>query len=185
VRVLPRTRLTRFALAVLTVAGLATLAVFLSCPGEARYLGRPTSGWAARLLRGIHFPDGAVCDLVVSRDAAGWVQTGFWWGTWRSVTNHLLIRDPGVAGEVTQRLIGGDPAAVPVLLQLLGRPEPVVRRAAALGLARVGERHPDALPALLTLVEDTDKVVRAIARDSVKQDDNDEARVAGVAGQAP
>jgi hypothetical protein len=60
-------------------------------------------------------------------------------------------------------LLNGDPAAVPVLLELLADPDPAIRADAAEGLGRVGPAAVSAVPALLAAVQDEDGRVRCEA----------------------
>jgi hypothetical protein len=66
------------------------------------------------------------------------------------------------AGEklVDFPLLVGDPAAVPVLVELLGSREPQVRLIAAQGLWMIGEQALPAVPALLRRLDDKDEAVR-------------------------
>jgi HEAT repeat protein len=84
-----------------------------------------------------------------------------------SPVSHALAKAIGLKVDgrnlVFGQLLDGDPASVPVLIELLGCPEPRIRRAATWGLGFVGTRHPAALPALRALVRDEDSQVREIA----------------------
>src|SRR4051794_29783276 len=119
-RLLPKSRRGRVAVAV----GLAALLLALGwCdwyrPWEARYLGRPTSWWA-REYEGLVWeyqflgpPENPpiLYGVPPPREPAWWEQ----WLRWAGV------RLP--ARPVDRRLLHGDPRAVPVLVELLRRPE--------------------------------------------------------------
>jgi hypothetical protein len=60
--------------------------------------------------------------------------------------------------KLLQPLLGGDPAAVPVLTELLGREDEGVRVTAAQGLRAVGPAAKDAAPALARGLSDTEEV---------------------------
>src|SRR5262245_37046630 len=79
--------------------------VFEYRPWEAHYLGRPTSWWAREY-------DEPYCPLPGRVGALGLLEE--WLG-------RVGIRLPG--GPVDTRLLEGDPEAVPVLTELLRRPE--------------------------------------------------------------
>jgi hypothetical protein len=83
-------------------------------PGEAHYIGRPTSWWAGEILH------------------------------WDKVIGRYSIRAPrpderlAPAGEGGLMLLLGDPRAIPVLTELLEDLEPAVRSFAGIGLERYG-----------------------------------------------
>jgi hypothetical protein len=98
-----------------------------------------------------------------------WQGLGPSWKVWLA---DIGVPVPGLAyqpdDDVNKRLLGGDPAAVPVLLELRQHPEPVVRQVAALGLARVGTGHAAVVPALEGLTADEDSRVRWIVRHALR-----------------
>jgi hypothetical protein len=144
-RLLPARRRTRIALAVLSVAALATLAVFTYRPWEARYRGRPTSWWARK-----------VSDLSADARPA--------WKQWLASARI----DPDPTDDDGWGLVYGDSAAVPVLLELLRRPEVELRVLAVYGLGATGRKQPGsadaAIPALAAAFRDGSHDVRREAR---------------------
>jgi hypothetical protein len=130
-------------------------------PGEARYRGRPTSAWVADYRYAGAFRNypqaGGGLQLIDSRPQPFWARWLDGWG----------LDDGPRRCRMDWSLVAGDPDAVPVLLEMLRRPEPGARLAAAVGLAKVGEGHPAALPALRGALGDEDRWVRVAARDGL------------------
>src|SRR5262249_21345135 len=151
VKLLPRSRRGRLALAGgLAVVVLALARCYEYRPWEAHYQGRPTSWWA--------------------RDVPRWVDTSDYfsarlpdscapplpWEKWQ-LRLGLLRREQY---HEKFQLLRGDPAAVPVLVELLRWPDLVVRERAAVGLGDAGAGARPAVPALLAALGDQDVSVR-------------------------
>ena len=65
--------------------------------------------------------------------------------------------------ESTYPLLDGDPAAIPVLRELIQDPDPDVRQAAANGLERIGPKAESMVPLLCKMLkEDADESVRGV-----------------------
>lgn len=106
---------------------------------------------------------------------SGWGnKTGRW--TWWVRSDSL--GDPG--GSAKMPLLCGDPAAVPVLTELLTSRSPKTRLLAAEGLEVVGEPSRGSTPALIRLLDDPDEEVRGQAEQTLFQVDPEAAVSAGV-----
>jgi hypothetical protein len=96
---------------VLALAGLAGYDLLNYRSWEAHYRGRPTSWWAARL---------RVLPPQARARPDGWYEPP--------------AAPPGADPAPYHLILGGDPAAVPVLVELLGQPDAPTARLAAWGL---------------------------------------------------
>ncbi len=200
-RLMPKTWKRRVAatVALLVLTTLACKAIDYARwyrPGEAHYLGRPTSWWAT------HCQTGTLDVQSFQASPTGWVsywnyqpvpagqlyeQTGGsypaepFWHEWVAVLGIRLDR----YDRESLWLMRGDPAAVPVLLELLGDPKRSVRHAAIYGLAVVGNKSPDAVTAVESCVNDKDEFVQEFARYSLRRIDPKAAKRARVPDEAP
>ncbi len=77
-------------------------------------------------------------------------------------------------------LLQGDPAAVPVLIQLLSSHDSQARLLAAEGLEKVGASARPAVPALLGALDDEDEVVREQVEQALFRIDREAAERAGL-----
>jgi hypothetical protein len=129
--------------------------------GEAQYRGRYTNSWDAevRHWRIVGYIGGnGHCSPIYSREPS-------WW---------LLMLDKLGCGRFMDRsypvpsiLEGCDPAAAPVLVELLRSPNSNVRILAATALAETGPGARDALAALRALQDDEDSEVRWAAETAI------------------
>jgi hypothetical protein len=165
-KLLPRSRRSRALLAGGAAALAAALAVDWYRPWEAHYLGRSTSWWAAEY-RGhgwyyTHPGPGEVhgeFGLSLARDPA-------WWQEWLArVGAGRPLHNPD------ERLLRGDPAAVPVLVELARRPQAEVRITAARGLAHVGPAARGTVPHLLARLADPDGMTHLAVREALQEID--------------
>jgi hypothetical protein len=126
--------------------------------GEAKYKGRYTNSWRVELRS--YEPLGV--------GSHGYVSWHFFrrhtkWEDWLSKVM------PGKYQPIAplSLVADGDPEAVPVLVELLSAPEPIVRMIAASGLERIGLPAREAIPALLALLEDEDELVANLSRQAL------------------
>jgi hypothetical protein len=171
-RFLPGTNRTRLIVAAVMTAALLSAGLFIYRPWEARFRGRPTSGWARRCEGG--FVGRAPILCLEGSDLPGWfshneIPKPFWyhWATAVGIKTDL-------ADSETPYLISGDPAAVPVLLELVKHPSPLVRQVAVCGLQQVGlqqagEEDPHVVAALEKARADEDFIVRGLARSALQK----------------
>jgi hypothetical protein len=128
-------------------------------PGEARCLGRPTSWWAAAAHRSeprlVAFCSLGCAPVVL------WVERP---QPWEALLSRVGFRSPFQTPRLKDTLLRGDPAAAPVLLELLRRPEPNARLAAVVGLGALIDKTPAARPALEAATADLDNHVRLMAK---------------------
>jgi hypothetical protein len=160
-------RFTRRMLTLTAVAAGAALWSYCYRPGEARYQGLPTSWWAAAVRR---------CEPRIGGrlDCTPFVHWGEPPRAWEAWLSRLGLRCPFETPRLRSTLLRGDPEAVPVLLELLRRPEPDARLAAVDGLGHLTDKHPTAghavdkhpaaRPALEAATTDTDERVRLMAK---------------------
>jgi len=142
---------------------LATLAVYQSAligwwRGEAKYKGRYTNSWRAEL-RGydrIGIGDYGVDWIFVRRPSR------------LEVWLAKVMRGNAPKVHPPAPLQDGDPEAIPVLVELLKSPEPIVRIMAASGLQQIGSLASEAVPALSALVDDEDGDVAFTARQAIR-----------------
>jgi HEAT repeat protein len=92
---------------------------------------------------------------------------------WKEWLHNAGLAYPATDLEEALLLLEGEPAAVPVLLDLLRSTDPVVRKAAAEGLGAVGGPARVATPRLTPLLGDGDEPVRLAARAALKKIDPD------------
>jgi hypothetical protein len=164
VKLLPRSRRGKVALAGgLLAALLAAGTVDWWRPWEVRYKGRPSSWWEAR-----------ACELVMQLDGGGVFEPptfGVWnfprSGPWAWLARAGFPVEEWTGGEWPLRGLLDDPAAAPVLIELLHSRHTKARRFAAFALGRVGrsaapEATADARAALLAARDDADEDVRAV-----------------------
>jgi hypothetical protein len=127
--------------------------------GEAKYKGRYTNSWRAELRSYYSF----------SASNLGTAEWSFfprtskledWFGKVMS-GNSLKVHPPAPLQD-------GDPEAIPVLVELLNAPEPIVRLMAAAGLEQIGSPAGEAIPALSALVDDEDGDVAFAARQAIR-----------------
>jgi hypothetical protein len=148
VRLLPKTRRGRLALA----GGLLALLlggywfVFEYRPREAHYKGRPTSWWARECSR-LEWGGSVSAWRYLSLSYTPVPPDGLDGAVWEQWLRQLGVPLP--FRPVDERLLRGDPAAVPVLIELLRSPEDQSRTAGAYGLGRVGPAAREAAPELL------------------------------------
>jgi hypothetical protein len=164
-RLLPKHRWGRPTLAqAVTVAAVLAAGWFLLDPGGIRYRGRSAAWWAEELERGRN---------------RNWVGCGAvpFPETLPAPLRRLIPVNDDEDG-LALRL--GDPAAVPVLLELLRHPHPKTRVCAAEGLWSIGRQAPDAIDALVGALRDEDGEVRSVAWRALRDVDPDVARRAGV-----
>ena len=67
------------------------------------------------------------------------------------------------------QLLNGDPAAIPVLVELLQAPETDIRIMAVQALESLGSAAKDAIPVLSVLDNDDDRDVRLAARQAIRR----------------
>jgi HEAT repeat protein len=117
--------------------------------GQHFYRGFPSGYWA-RVLRGL--PDD---------NSSGQPKTPAWWEGWLPAQLNTMLADLGATGDPA--VLKGDPAAVPVLTDLLRYPDVAERARATLGISRVGPPAKPAVPALLDALGDDSQQVRSYA----------------------
>jgi HEAT repeats len=83
-------------------------------------------------------------------------------------------------GDKKMSLLDGDPAAVPVLIELLGSRNAKARQIAAQGLEKVGDEARCAVPALLVAIDDPQEEVRRYAEQALMQIDREAGERAGL-----
>jgi hypothetical protein len=131
-RLLPRGRRARVALAGGLAAFLLALPVDWCRPWEAHYQGRPTSWW----------------DRELTWEREGRLADQPFWRGWLGKLGLPVPKQ--VSAEAV--LEAGDPDAIPVLLELLRGPDLHNRREASFCLCRMQERGLPAVPDLLVLL---------------------------------
>src|SRR4051812_12536267 len=119
-RLLPESRWTRAAGAV-ALAALLGLGAYWYKPWEAHYRGRPTSWWAADILRWEEESLNLFASVYLSRPPSEIAD----WLAWLTGNRELARHEDDLP------LVKGDPAAVPVLTDLLKCPDAKVRYVAA------------------------------------------------------
>jgi hypothetical protein len=140
-----RRRLLGVGVAVLATAGAALLfpppraVLFGLLRGEKFYAGRPTSHWSAAVTA---YLDGPFRSDLVPATPLDWLK------------RLCRIGVPRYRPATAAPFHDPDPAAVPVLVDLLRDPTPQVRRYAAARLGALGPRARVAVPALLALLQD-------------------------------
>jgi hypothetical protein len=162
--------LRRLLLALLLLPLLALLAVWVDptrvlygrLRGEAFYRGRPTSYWKAELI------DGQVSCAGPYADVPHWVQRAP--SGWAELIGRTTGSTPLSWPDVTP-LLQRDPAAAPVLIDLLHDGDPGVRLFAAFVLENLGEQANVAAPALVSALEDPHEGVRRRAAFALKRID--------------
>jgi hypothetical protein len=142
--------------AILVVPGGYTLPAGL-VNGESFYRGRPTSYWHQELsLQDEELWSPLSCDYYICRSPT----------TFETWFDRLRGR------TVTMRrsaLLEGDPAALPVLLELLRYRDCKTRRAVALGLASIGPKAKAAVPTLVEIAQTTpDYALHVCACDALR-----------------
>jgi hypothetical protein len=140
--------------------------------GESRYQGRFTNDWKLELRR---------YEVVCTINLNGKISRlrdlrPLWWEPW--LDKLAPSASPPRHGHVP--LKAGDPAAVPVLLELLRDEDARIRLIAVEALSRVGANARQAVPALLTALEDEDEAVRTEAVWALWFIDHEAAEAAGV-----
>lgn len=138
--------------------------------GEAIYDGRPTSWWVHDIednfVQTVAFepiflggppPDPGPpipVDWARKASAPWWEWRPSWWDNSSNLVTQLFRVE-------SAPLVNADPAALPVLLELLRRPEAKSRQVAVTGIARLADyRQPGALAALEGAANDPDLIVR-------------------------
>src|SRR5713101_972197 len=112
--------------------------------GESFYLGKPTNYWAGLIEERDH--------LLFS------FSRPFPWNWIDRLGRPLGGKQRTDVHKLIEPLMAGDPAAVPVLIELLGHEDEGVRVTAAQGLHAVGPAATDAAPALARGLRDTEEV---------------------------
>lgn len=159
-------------LAVVVVGGLTWRLIDLAGRrSEASFRGWTTRQWEGEISRrGPSTWGDQVIDpgqLVPAPEPPAWV-------TWLGKAGFRFERD-----ESGFPLLLGDPDAFPVLVELLESADPTARRVGAYGLAAIGPRARQAVPALLKALGDPDRGVWLAARGSLGLVDKDAAEAAG------
>ena len=117
--------------------------------GEAFFRDRPTSYWASRV-----------------REC--WEESDWWCDN----TEHLNWRElvKGTPGTSPAFVTGGDPAAIPVLKELVRHPDPRIVATAALALGKSCRQYDvDSLAALADLRHHSDNLVRLAATAALRE----------------
>ncbi len=172
-RLLPRSRKVRVAVAVsLAVMALGTCVGWYR-PWEAHYRGQPASRWAECYVTWGVQPVGSP----FVRPKSWMVFPGAnpapvrFWHRWAAALGIRLAPAEPENWFESQRweLFRGNPETVPVLRELLRNPLPGIRQIAVYGLNQVGTRNPEAAAALASAINDSDSTVREIARSSLRR----------------
>lgn len=151
--------------------------VLLGClRSESFYSGRPTSWWSAE-----------VKQWRFSEEFDLW-ELGGYWPLWEAqpcffdewlVTYFGMIRTPVPAID-TLLILQADPAAIPVLLELLKDEDPRVRWAGAVGLGRIGVKVKPAFRDILQIANDEDRWVQRAVWAAMLQIDEEAANKVGI-----
>jgi hypothetical protein len=132
--------------------------------GEAKYKGRYTNSWRAELR----------CYKRIFGIVGGGLMEVHWsyervpskWEGWLAE----VIPDTSQSKYAESlQLLNGDPAAIPVLVELLQAPETDIRIMAVQAMERLGSEAQDAIPALSVLDNDDDSDVRLAARQAIRR----------------
>jgi hypothetical protein len=143
-------RLALLALAALTTAVLVPS--LMRKPTGSAYRGLTTGEWEGEIAR---------CD--VSPPPCGTGNGGrnlYLWrnpSSWERVRAAIGFSNP--PGPLPWLLLEGDPAALPVLVELFGSPDPKARRVAIEGVRRIGDPAKGAAPLLVKALGDPDPSV--------------------------
>ena len=143
---------------------------------ESKYQGRPTSSWRRDLQRW------EVCATITYGNMFSSHTTRFRQrrpSVWKKWLN--LETDARWAERFSDHpLLQGDPAAVPVLVELLKDSDPEIRLIALEALCNTGTAAKAAVPVLLDALHDDNREVRTEAERSLLQIDEPAASAAGL-----
>jgi hypothetical protein len=149
--------------------------------GEAFYDGRPTSWWVEDIEKhfsavtwtqlgllgsGQEIPPELwqITDWTRSMPPPWWEWRPSWWG---GDNANQLVQWLVAMGQAP--LVNGDPTALPVLLELLRRPELKARQVAVTGLEKLARQEPAAMASLRAAANDPDPAVRRQVQQSLER----------------